>query len=227
MCIRDSYTLDPIQAAHEHWDRHVAAFPAELDPSQVWMETINEVDRLQAAWLGHFAAETARLALRDQRRWAAFGWSSGEPELVDWTSPSMVEFLRLASEHPDLIAVALHEYSYVTDSLTEGYPFLIGRFQQLFDVCDQLGLARPTVLITEFGWTYRHIPAPAVAMTHLQSISQLYSSYPEIKGAAIWYLGSGFGEIDQQTRLLFAPLTDFALHTSYQLPPPSSHVPVR
>ena len=211
------YGLDPVTAAREHWARHVGAFPPELDPSLVWMETINEVDRSRAAWLGLFAAETARLAIRDQRKWAAFGWSSGEPEMVDWTSAGMVEFLRLAADYPELLAVALHEYSYVTDSLEREYPFLVGRFQQLFAVCDQLGIGRPTVLVTEFGWSYREVARPEVALAQLARVAQLYGSYPEVKGAAIWYLGSGFGEVDQGTRLLLEPVTGVALQTVYDL----------
>ncbi|MDX1688587.1 MAG: hypothetical protein R3248_11430, partial [Candidatus Promineifilaceae bacterium] len=106
------YNLPPEDAALQHWEHHKAAFPPELDPEKVWLETVNEVDKERAEWLGQFALETARLALADGYRWAAFGWASGEPEPEHWETPSMLEFLRLAAEHPDRLAIALHEYSY-------------------------------------------------------------------------------------------------------------------
>lgn len=214
-----NYEINPVQAAREHWALHVADFPPELDPSLVWLETINEVDKGRSEWLGIFAYETARLALRDGYRWAAFGWSSGEPEIVDWTAPEMTPFLQLAAAYPDQLAIALHEYSYDTDNIFRQKGSLVGRFQQLFWVCDQLGIRRPTVLITEFGWEYRDIPPPAEAMYHVQEAARLYAAYPEVKGAAIWYLGGRFGEIDVQTKQLIAPLTEYALTHYFEVTP--------
>ena len=40
-----NYDLPPTQAAQEHWLLHKAAFPPELDPSSLWIETVNEVDK--------------------------------------------------------------------------------------------------------------------------------------------------------------------------------------
>src|SRR5262245_59502671 len=37
------YNKEPEAAAQEHWNRHKAAFPKELDPNLVWIETTNEV----------------------------------------------------------------------------------------------------------------------------------------------------------------------------------------
>src|SRR5690606_14654197 len=68
-----NYNLPPQQAAAEHWALHKAAWPPELDPSLVWIETLNEVDKNRAEWLGEFALHTAQLALADGFRWAAFG----------------------------------------------------------------------------------------------------------------------------------------------------------
>lgn len=206
-----NYDLPPEEAALHHWERHKAVFPEELDPDLVWIETVNEVDKNRAEWLGHFALETARLALEDGYRWAAFGWSSGEPEPEHWQTPSMLEFLRLAAEHPDRLAVALHEYSYTRDGAGNGYPFLVGRFQHLFEICDLYGIRRPTVLITEWGWEYQDVPAVDQALEDIQWASWLYAAYPEVKGAAIWYLGHGYGDIADQAQLLIEPLRDYNL----------------
>ncbi len=204
------YDLNPVQAAREHWQRHLAAFPPELDPAVIWLETVNEVDKERAGWLGLFALETGRFAVRDGYRWAAFGWSSGEPEIRSWAAPGMAAFLQFAAKHPEQIAIALHEYSYTTREMLNDYPHLVGRFQQLYWVADQMGIARPTVLITEFGWEYRDVPPPEAALGQLRQAAELYASYPQVLGAAIWYLGPGFGAIDQQTQRLIEPLTHLA-----------------
>lgn len=204
-----NYNLPPEQAAHEHWQRHLAVFPPELDPNLVWMETINEVDKNRSEWLAHFALATARMALADGRRWAAFGWSTGEPEIAHWQSPAMLEFLRLVAAHPDRLAIALHEYSLTADHIGNGYPYLVGRFQTLFRVCDEHNIPRPTVLITEWGWGADHVPDVAQAMEDIRWASWLYAAYPQVKGAAIWYLGGGFGDIADEVQPLIAPVGEY------------------
>lgn len=206
-----NYNLSPKEAARIHWEEHKAVFPPELDPSYVWIETINEVDKDRSEWLAEFAIETAYLTMADGFKWAAFGWSSGEPEREHWEGPKMIEFLRLASSHPNSLAIALHEYSYSTDNIRNQFPHLIGRFQMLFDVCDQNNIPRPTVLITEWGWGAFEIPDVDRAMEDIIWASELYSSYPQILGAATWYLGGGFNNIADQVQQLIDPLADFAV----------------
>jgi hypothetical protein len=204
------YSLNPIRAARQHWRLHTAVFPPELDPALVWLETINEVDKNRSEWLALFALETARLALRDGYKWAAFGWSAGEPEIGHWQGAAMLAFLRLAAGHPDQLAVALHEYSFTTEAIVaEG---LIGRFEELFAVCDDRAIPRPTVLITEWGWSYQDVPPVETAMQHIAWADALYALHPEIRGAAIWYLGGGYGHISVQTQQLIQPLTRYALN---------------
>lgn len=213
-----NYRLNPVLAAREHWARHRDAFPPELDPALVWIETINEPDKNRSGWLGMFAIETARLAMNDGFRWAAFGWSAGEPEIYHWELPAMQAFLQMAAQHPDQIAVALHEYSYVNNQIDRLYPNLVGRFQQLFQVSDNLGIDRPTVLITEWGWTYETVPTAPTAMEHIQWADRLYAMFPEVKGAAIWYLGPGFGNIADLAQKLIEPLTNMAQSRYYIMP---------
>ncbi|MFS8631384.1 MAG: hypothetical protein LOD92_09565, partial [Bacillales bacterium] len=59
--------------------------------------------------------------------------SSGEPEPQHWETPAMLRFLRLAAQHPDRLAIALHEYSYQVENIGNIYPYLVGRFQFLFE----------------------------------------------------------------------------------------------
>ncbi len=183
------YNLDPVLAAEAYWELEKAIWPPELDPSLVWLETMNELDKTRSEWLAQFSLRTAQLALRDGYKWAAFGWASGEPEPSDWESPAMLELLRLIGEHPDQLAIALHEYSYLAEDIGDDYPHKVGRFLDLFRVADAHGIPRPTVLITEWGWTYDHIPSEPLAMEHISWAARLYGAYPQVKGAAIWNLG--------------------------------------
>lgn len=199
------YELPPERAAEEHWVRVLQALPPEFD-RRTWLEVMNEPDKVRANWLGRFAHRTAELALRDGYRFAAFGWSSGEPEPEDWQTPGMVAFLRLASRHPERIAVALHEYSYEVDNIGNQYPWLIGRFQVFFHICDSLGIPRPTVLITEWGWEYQRVPPVDQAMRDIAWAAELYGAYPEVRGAVVWYLGGGYGGIAELAQRLILPL---------------------
>ncbi|MFN2188101.1 MAG: hypothetical protein ACK2T3_05005 [Candidatus Promineifilaceae bacterium] len=221
-----NYDLPPREAARQHWELHKAAFPAELDPKLVWIETINEVDKERSEWLGYFATETARLAMEDGYRWAAFGWSSGEPEMTDWTTHSMLEFLRLAGEHPDDIAIALHEYSYLAGDIGHEYPFKMGRFQLLFEITDLYEIPRPTVLITEWGWEYGDIPGVEDALRDIRWAAEMYAQYPEVKGAALWYLGDGYRGIADKAQRLIVPLTAYSVGSYFAIPLPPDTAPI-
>lgn len=210
-----NYDNDPIEEADIVYERLVAAWPPELDPTKVWMETINEPDKNRSEWLAEFSLALAKLAVADGRKVAMFAWSSGEPEIEHWEGEKMLEFLAYAAEHPKLVAVSLHEYSYETGTIGRLYPWLLGRFQKLFDVVDNQGIGRPTILITEWGWEYRSVPDLNNAMEDILWASQLYAAYPEVLGAGIWYLGGGYGSIDQQANALIAPLGDFSVSTYF------------
>ena len=182
----------------------------------MWIENINEPDKNRSDWLATFSLETAKLAIADGFKYAAFSWSAGEPEPEHWESPEMLEFLRFAAEHPDDVAIALHEYSFTTEEIVRGYPYQLGRFQFLFDICDQHGIPRPTILITEWGWEYQHVPEPEVALEHVTWSNTMYAAFPEIKGAAIWYLGPNFSPVEDETQRLLAPMADYALRTYFK-----------
>ncbi len=222
-----NYELSPEEAALHNWQLHTEAFPPELDPSLVWMETMNEVDKERSEWLAQFALVMGQLAVENGRKWAAFGWSSGEPEPTDWESPAMLQFLRFAGDHPDQIAIAVHEYSYKLDDIRDGYPYKIGRFLELFRIADKYGIPRPTVLITEWGWTYEFVPDPALAMADIAWAARLYAPYPQVKGAAIWYLGQGdtFGDIANLTQRLITPMRVYALTNYFAIPQPPAQAP--
>jgi hypothetical protein len=213
------YNLPPELAAQLHWERHRNHFPPELDKELVWFETINEVDKYRSEWLGRFALATAQITLSEGYRWAAFGWSAGEPEPADWQTPSMLQFLELAAANPDRLAIALHEYSYVLDDIGHWYPYKVGRFQHLFQAVDQYSIDRPTVLITEWGWTYQYVPGVAPAMADIAWTSWLYAAYPQVLGAAIWYLGGNFDPVADLTQLLIAPMSEYSRSHYFEIDP--------
>lgn len=217
------YDLTPEAAAEEHWARVLAALPPEFD-QRTWLEVMNEPDKERADWLGRCARRLGELALRDGYRLAAFGWSSGEPEQEDWTTPGMLAFLELAAEHPERIAVALHEYSYDVDDIANQYPSLVGRFQMLFDVCDARGLDRPTVLITEWGWEYQRVPPVGAAMEDIAWAARLYGAYPQVRAAAIWYLGAGFGGVADRAQRLILPVWMYAWSEYFVVEPEETAV---
>jgi len=212
------YDLPPEVAAEEHWARVLEALPPEFD-QRTWLEVMNEPDKGRADWLGRCARRLAELALRDGYRLAAFGWSSGEPEREHWETAGMQAFLSLAAQHPERVAVALHEYSYTVDDIANQYPSLVGRFQMLFRVCDRLGIERPTVLITEWGWEAEKVPPVDRAMEDIAWASELYGAYPQVRGAAIWYLGAGYGDIANRAQRLILPLWYYAWSEYFVIEP--------
>lgn len=211
------YDLSPAEAAASHWQHTLAKLPPEFDKEVVWVEPINEVDKGRSDWLGQFAAEIGELALRDGYKVTLFGWSSGEPEPEHWQTEGMGRYLTMCAQHPNQIAVALHEYSYETENIRTNFPFQVGRFQFLFDACDAMNVARPTIHITEWGWTHEEVPDVAAALAHIEDVANLYAQHPQIKGAAIWYLGASFGGIANLAQRLIGPMADFTLAKRFKV----------
>lgn len=226
------YEKEPEAAAAEHWAWHKNHLPPELDPKLVWIETINELRKevVWANWIGEFAYHTGQMALADGYKFSAFGYSTGTPDEGAWETDGMLRYLELCQQHPDRLSVALHEYSLKVDTIWFLRGDLVGRFQKLFATCDKHKIKRPNVLITEWGWTHERVPAPDVAMQHIKEVGELYARYPEVLGAAIWYLGPGFGGIANLAQKLIQPVTDFTLQHTFDVPaaapvapPPTPH----
>lgn len=223
------YDMDPVVAAETHWELEKAGWPPELDRGTVWLETMNEPDKARSEWLAQYALRTAQLALRDGHRWAAFGWSSGEPEPEDWESPAMLDMLRLIAANPDRLAIALHEYSYTTDDIGHEYPYKVGRFMELFRVADEHDIPRPTVLITEWGWTYDNIPPEPRAMEDVAWAASLYGAFPQVLGAAIWNLGNIDGKflnLNTQMQGLIDNMLAISLDSVFSAPAPPEQAPL-
>ena len=224
------YEKAPEAAAAEHWAWHKQHFPPELDKKLVWVETINEPRKEVewADWLGHFAWHTGQMALADGYNFSAFGYSSGTPDEGAWETDGMLHYLELCQQHPTRLSVALHEYSFRLADIWFLRGDHIGRFEKLFVACDKHRLARPKVLISEWGWTHERVPFPDRAMGDIAEVAEYYAQFPEVIGAALWYLGPGFGGIADRAQKLIAPVTDFSLTTTFTIiePPPPVDPPM-
>ncbi len=216
------YELEPEAAAVAHWNLHKPHFPPNLDPAITWVETINEVRKEVAwcDWLGKFAWHTAQLALAEGHRYAAFGFAAGTPDVSQgaWETDGMLQYLELCAEHPDQLGVALHEYSYRIDDIWRERGFLVGGFKWLFRAADKHSIARPKVLITEWGWEYNNVPDVHAALVHIKEVAEMYAQYPEVLGTAIWYLGAGYGGIADRAQKLIQPVTDWTLTQTFTAP---------
>lgn len=209
-----SYTVEPHIAALHHWQNVRARIPPELLPYKdlIWIIPVNEVDHENYAdWLGHFSVEISQLMLNDGFKHLAFGWAGGTPEAAHWEEPGILEYLSLCEDNPTNLGVALHEYSYSINDIKRMYPYLLGRFFMLFNACDEHGIARPTTLITEWGWEYQNVPPLHQGLQDILWAASLYAPYPQIKGATGWYLGSGYGNIAQQFVNYIGPMADMAV----------------
>lgn len=216
------YGQAPGSAARQHWAKIKPHFHPRFiqHRDKVWLLPINEVDKNRADWLGKFGTELAKVANGEGYKVAMFGWSTGEPEPEDWETPGMLKYLRYCAAHPDQAAVCLHEYSLDVHNIERGGGHLIGRFQQMFAVCDRHSIRRPNVLIGEWGWGATEAPSVDNAMKDIKRIAALYARYPEVLGAGIWYLGAGFSGIARQVQPLIAPVTEMTVSRTFPGPEP-------
>jgi len=221
----EAYVGDPVQIANERWALLMSLWPSELEQysDRIWTASINEPSKeLQNYdYLGRYALEQGRLAIEQDRKVLAFGWSGGTPNRAFWESFYVLEYLKMCAAHPNNVGISLHEYSFDDNSIKTGHPFLLGRFQVLHDVCDTHGINRPTIHIGEFGagenaW----LGSTNHKMTEIQWAQDMYEPYDNILGACCWTLGLWGGTIVQDVLSLVAPITDVAKNYPYSPPDP-------
>jgi hypothetical protein len=64
------------------------------------------------------------------------------------------------------------------------------------------------------------------AMQDIAWASALYAAYPEVRGAALWYLGGGYGGIADRAQQLILPLRYYAWSEYFVIEPgqrPTDH----
>lgn len=207
----------PDVAASEHWATHKALFPPELDRSVTWVETsrLSSVTPANADWVGNFGIALAQLALGEGFKLAAFGFAPDQPRIGVWGKPGMVRFLALCAQHRDRLGISSNELSLKVDDIWFMRGEKIGRFNFVFRAADAVNLPRPTVLITAFGWTRDRAPAAVdTAVDDITSAADLYAKFPEIRGAALWSLGTR-NFLARQVAKLIQPVTQMTLGTQF------------
>lgn len=208
------FTLPPEAAADAFWALQMAALPDSVD-RETWLEPMSlmNVDRRDANWLGLFATQLGRLALADGRRLAAFSFAVNQPAADFWQRAGVLEYLTLCAQNPGRLGVALCEFSREVDDIWYRRDDHIGRFYNLFALCDRAALSRPPVLITEWGWTPDKMPPRRRALADIADVAAFYARYPDILGAAIYRIGPDDAPIARRGRRLVRPLTAWTLET--------------
>lgn len=220
-----NYALPAKQAAETHWAEIKKVIPPELDKNITWIETINEVDKNLSDWLGNFSYELALLANGEGYKVLSFGWAGGEPEPEHWFAPGIQKYINYCLENKDRAGISVHEYTLDTSKTFEqSYPFLIGRFQDIHAACPNNNY--PTIFISELGYTYDNIPNDwAKINDFLYKCGELYAQYPNVLGAAIWYLGTGsnWKDIGLKWQPFIPNVQNLIMTTTYPdpvIPPP-------
>jgi len=201
-------------ASDEHWTWHTAPhiLPPEYDGRFTYLLTINEPNKDDDAyveWLADVEYYNCLKALAVNMRYAVFGWAGGNPEPRHWQGVNMKRLLDLMEQHPDRLAVAVHEYSWVTDSIWAGSEN--GSYSRVGRAHELLLRQRPNLplVITEFGWAERDAPGDvARAIREVREVGALYAIYANYLGAALWYLGPGYGNIHNIVNRYIGPLAD-------------------
>lgn len=198
------YSLPPKNAAIDYKNCIQPELPKQVKDNRqhIWLLLGNELDDNRADWLGWWSYESALLWNQEGYKVGLVGWNSGEPEPEAWKTPGQVKYLTYCSQHPDLAAVNVHEYSFTVDNILDGYPYKVGRFQFLFQACDELGIPRVPLLIGEWGWTLDNVPGKEQARREIIDVANLYSQFPQILGAGIWYLGAYQNVANKAQRLI-------------------------
>eukprot|EP00054_Salpingoeca_dolichothecata_P018815 m.116178 g.116178 ORF g.116178 m.116178 type:complete len:319 (-) comp23024_c1_seq1:37-993(-) len=225
-----NYNNPPAQEALDHWQKNIAALPAGFDKTNVWLEVINEPDQTKCDWLGQFGVTVANLSMAQGYKVSMFGFATGNPPVGSsapncWEAPGMLDYLRIAGQHPDVLGVALHEYA-LTLNITSEYPWLVGRFHFLYETCENYSIPLPTTHITEFGWTGCNVKLPPSAgIADIDEVMRTspyaYAKYPSIKGAFIWYLGPWHCDISDEADQLVLPVLNYTIashHASLDAP---------
>jgi hypothetical protein len=141
------------------------------------------------AWYGRYALRIAIIMNSEGYKCLNFGLASGEPETWAWEVPEMLDYIIYCGLNPEMAGISLHEYSYTTEDLFHQFPYKLGRFQFLNDVCDQRGLPRVTIFITEFGYTLWDIPANVEQLRReIDQAARLYAKAENVKAAHWWCL---------------------------------------
>lgn len=215
------YTLEPNVAADEWINRYVQTIGDDVKRHHTRAITLhgNELDKNMIEWLAEFYADLHPKLLKrmgwSSHRICCFNFATGEPEKEQWES--IAWFLELAGKNPDKWVIGVHEYSLDETNIWNGDGYLVGRFQQIYEVADAGMFPRPLVAITEFGWRDTVAPSTvSLAINDIDQVAVLYSNYSTVLGAGIWTLQEWQGSnINYKVQKLIDPVKTLTLTKEY------------
>lgn len=221
-------SLPADQAAKRYWERlgqYLTNHPSlRKHIGRIWIEPEIEAHTVPSGdFLGWFCHHLGRIAIEHGFRLALPGHQPGHPDPEEWRLPGYQAFLKSCSEQPDKLAVSFHEGK-VGDTAAHPetfYPYRIGRFTWMYDACDELGIGRPTTLITRWSWGEAGMPSLADAMRDVRWLSELAAKYPSLQGIFLWQMGTAAASsgLSDKGHELIASLTEYALQA--RLPGPA------
>jgi hypothetical protein len=174
---------------------------------KIWLAYGNELDQGNARWVFKWSLEMVKLLNGKGYKGVGPNWATGNPgDLGAWSTPESLDFLRYCAENPETAAVGIHEYSLNDDDLLAGDGTLVGRYRHIVKVCRENHIARPTILIKEFGYGAFSVPPASQIVDDLRRLYQVYPDYPP---ATFWYLGPGFDGIANQLQPAIGDIADF------------------
>ena len=135
----------------------------------VVLEACPEETGLLAAKIGCEA--DARYAIQITNLGSCYSRLENEFLYVGWNFDGQEVFKRAVRSMAQACQDVLQQTGLTVDDIGSIYPWRVGRFQHLFQACDENGIKRPTVLITEWGWEYKHLPEPSVAMASVSLLT--------------------------------------------------------
>lgn len=124
----------------------------------------------------------------------ALNFGAGHPQEGRW--PELKKTLLALERYHDLHFLGLHEYG--VDNMIA--PGRVGRFRELLEDCEMLGIKAPRIAITEWGldhdsndplddgdgWRTRNITEEQYANMLIDSWNSVYAPYPEVVGATVF-----------------------------------------
>lgn len=194
------YEATPQEAAAKYWDLIKPLIHNTVDDhkDKIWVAYGNELNRSNAQWIFKWSLETVKLMNSSGYKGVGPNWASGNPGEDNqppdevWRTPEALDFLRYCAENPDKAAVGIHEYSLDENDLFDGGGTKVGRFRNIVKVCQENQIARPPILIKEFGYGAKKVPSPEQIVADLR---KLFEKYPDYPPATLWYLGPGYDNI--------------------------------
>jgi len=204
------YGASPQDAARKTWDL-ISPFIARdrvvtENKDKIWLAYGNELDQGNSEWIFKWSLEMCRLLNNQGYKAVGPNWAAGTPDYPAWETGAALDFLRYCGENPAKAAVGVHEYSYEVDDLFAGGGDKVGRYRHIVKVCQGHQIARPTILIKEFGYTYNAVPEASKIIDDLRKLFQLYPDYPP---ATLWWLGPDYGQIANQLQKAIGDVGNF------------------